>query len=330
MKRYLLLLSLFLVIHVSLAQETASEDGRIRPIKVDLPIEFPRDSIKAELDELVQPVLPVGEVTVQNDVIKTRFDRHESLKLTIPEAAQDDMKKDWSKYLKKNADGKMKTDGNKVNVQEVELPGISGGAFDAELQFESNPEATFIWLAMERDSAMITSSSPSFSEAGEELRSRGVAIYQGIVQKEVETEEKVLRKMNSEYDVLVRDSDKMHKKIDDMNARIVNDNNELDINTQNIADAEDYVDKRRDIVDNASEDQLKDAEKELKKAEKDLQSYIKQEQKLKQNLERYVKTIRENKEGIITNLSMQKDKLMSIKKQELLLDAYKEKLAQIE
>jgi hypothetical protein len=225
----------------------------------------------------------------------------------------------------------MKSEGNTVRIQEVELPGISGGMFDAELQFESNPEASFIWLAMERDSSMVTPSSDpeTFSTASEELRTRGVVIYQEIVQKEVDTEEKVLRKMNSEYDILVRDSDKMHKKIDNMNASIVNDNNELDINTQNIADAENYVEKRREIVENASADELKNAEKELKKAEKDLKSYIKNEAKLNQNLKKYLDTIRENEQGIIQNLSMQKEKQISIKKQELLLDAYKEKLAQI-
>jgi hypothetical protein len=89
------------------------------------------------------------------------------------------------------------------------------------------------------------------------------------------------------------------------------------------------VEKRREIVENASADELKNAEKELKKAEKDLKSYMKNEAKLNQNLKKYLDIIRENEQGIIQNLSMQKEKQISIKKQELLLDAYKEKLAQI-
>ncbi len=315
------------------AQKSDTVDGpKIMPILSEQPVIYDRGQIADQLDALEQPVLNVGKVEVQQDYISTRFERHESRKLIIPEADIDEVRKYWSRYLKKNGDGKVRTDGNSLSIDGVMIEAVAAEPFDVEIQIEGTPEVVHIWMALERDSVALTSDGDPqlFSALESFMRSEGIEIYRSVVQDEIDREEKVLKDLNNDMESLIKDNEKMHKKITDNNLKIEDNNRKLETNKIERRNAVQRVSERKDILLNArNSEEEKDAKKALRSAEKEGKQLDKDRSKMYDQLVEYQREIQENEQLITENLNDQRDLLLSIRKQELLLEAYKTKLGSI-
>ncbi|MEJ2005018.1 MAG: hypothetical protein P8X57_08675, partial [Cyclobacteriaceae bacterium] len=195
------------------AQESDSSAApRSKPIMSEQPVIFDRSSIAGELEALQQPVIPAGEVVVEKDRIETRFNDHEARKLFIPEVEIDDVKRYWTRILRKNGESKVRTDGNRMTVSGLLLEDISATPFEAEVQYEQLPEGVNVWIALEQDSVALTSrDEPSLFSALEGfLLNEGKVIYRDFINEEISAEEKVLQDMERDYDRLIRDNERFH------------------------------------------------------------------------------------------------------------------------
>ncbi|MCA6078141.1 hypothetical protein [Fulvivirga sedimenti] len=333
MKKLMLLPIITLLSFTLYAQKSDSVDGpKIVPILSEQPVIYDRAQIQDQLDAMEQPVLAVGAVEVQQDYISTRFDRHEARKLIIPEVGLDQVRKYWSRSLKKSGDGKLRTDGNRLTIDQVVIESVAADPFDVEVQIEETPDLVNLWMALERDSVALSSNDEPqlFTALESYLRNEGLEIYRSKVQDEIDREEKVLRDLNNDLESLIKDNEKMHKKITDNNLKIEDNNRKLETNKIERRNSVERISERKDILLNArTSEEEKDAKKALKTAEKEGKQLDKDRNKMYDQLVDYQKEIQENEQLISQNLNDQRDMLLSIKKQELLVEAYKTKLASI-
>jgi len=315
------------------AQGSDSTEGpRIMPIMSEQPVVFDRSSIQADLDALEQPVISPREVIVAKDHIDTRFNNQEARKLTIPEVEIDDVKRHISRLLRKGGDGRLRTDGNSMTISGLLVEEISADPFDTEVRVEQVSDGVNLWMTMERDSVALTSADASseFKALEGFLTYQGKDLYREHIEEEVKREEKALGDLQNQYDRLVRDNEKLHKRITDNNIRIEDANREI----ESLREQRGYSTERAhgfkdDLLRAQDSEEKKSLKKALRDAEREISKIDKDRNKLYDRLVGYQKEIQENEQLISQNLIEQKEMLIAIKKQELLSEAYKKKMEEV-
>jgi hypothetical protein len=328
------LVSLILISLLSfpvLAQVDSTE-LRKPPVLSDLAIIYDRNLLTDEMNSMEKPVFEALPVQVSVEEISTRFNGHPAIKLSIPEVTLDDLQKSWTKYLRKAGDGKLQKEGNTLVIQDVVFEDASSEMFDVEMQFKQEEDKAVTWLAMEADSTMITPETHAklFSSMEAFMLEKGKEAYRDKVNADLDQDRKDQDSMQKELNGLVKDSEKLHKKITDNNIAINQMNNEIDQNEIEIKLAtEDAMKKKAAISAAYDKDSEKEAKKNHKDAEKDKKKLRKDREKMFQNIVDYKREIAEAEQAIGKNLEDQKNLLLKIHAQTLRIEAMKDKVAKI-
>lgn len=317
----------------NVSAQVDSLEIRKPPVLSDLPIIYDRNQLSAELAAIKKPVLTPSPVEVKLVSMPTRLGDSPALEMVIPETSLENVKRTWQRYLKREGDGKLQREGNTMYMEDVLIEEVSADYFNAEMLFDQDSSGTVVRLAMEKDSVIMNpEEDKAFFDAMEDLLLlRGKEAYREKVEDDLEEERKALDDMEKELSKLVKDSEKSHKNITDNNIQINQTNMEIDQNEIELrAITEELVRKRSEV--SAARD--KDAKKAAKKAENNSEKVQKKLQKDREKMFQGIidnkREIAESEQGISKNLEEQRNLLLEMHQQALLIEALKDKMEGIQ
>ncbi len=318
------------------AKVTAQVDSleiRKPPVLSDLPIIYDRNQLSDELAAMKKPILKPSPVVVSTVEMETRLGNAPALQMVIPETSIDNVKRTWQRYLRKEGDGKLQRDGNTLFMEDVMVEEISSEFFNAEMRFDQDSSGTVVKIAMEKDSVIMNPQDDKvFFDAMEDLLvKRGKEAYRDKVEEDLNTERDVLDGMEKELSNLVKDNEKSHKNITDNNIEINQTNMEIDQNEIELrAITQELVQKRSAVSSARDKDSKKAAKKAENSTEKTQKRLQKDREKMFQGIIDSKREIAESEQDISRNLEEQRNLLLKMHQQTLLIEAIKDKMEAIQ
>jgi len=308
------------------------KEAKKQEVLSDKSISLDRAELQKELDQIVQPVFRPGKIEVLSSSVSTSEGSKEAIKLAIPEADMDRVKKDWLKTLKRASKDDVKEKGNALSVSNASLKSISNEPLGVELSFDEIQGTVYMSTVLYKDSALVTKNEypQLYTSTKSYLKEYGTENYQSKVKNDIREEEKVLKDLKKELDKLIKKNEKEHKEISDNQLLIDGAEDELKLNDGERKQALDNIQTKRNNVRKAKDkDAIKAAKKEVKVAQNEKKSLEKKRQKTYRSIVSYKSDIERANQAIDLNLQRQKEQTLSIYKQELKIKALEEKLAQI-
>lgn len=330
--RVLVLVPLMLLVIFPAGAQTDSLEIRKAPVLSNLPIIFDRGEISQELNAIEQPVFTALPVEVSQVDVTSRAGDQRALQLRIPEVSLDDIDRSWARFIRKEGDGKLERDGNRLFMEDLQIDEVSSKYFNAEFWMDQDSNHAVITMAMMTDSTTINPDTDRdlFNAMEDLLAKRGRETYREKVENDLDEERKKLNDMEKQLNNLVKDSEKSHKRISDNNIAINQANMDIDRNAGELKATGEELGRNRSAVSSArdkeSKKEAKKQENQTEKAQKKLQ---KEREKLFQGIIDAKREIEESEQDIRKNLEDQRQLLLDMHRQTLVIEAMKTKLESI-
>ncbi len=327
-------LPLFLLILISLPSlgQTDSTELRKPPVLSNLPIIYDRNEVAEQLAAMEKPPLQAMPVTVEMTEADSRFGNQPALRLSVPEVNLENMERSWSRFLRKEGDGKLQREGNSLFMEDIQIEQVSQDHFDAELKFDQDSLGVITDVIISADSVTFNpETDKGIYQAMEDLLiESGKEAYREKVSDDLARERNLLDDMEREMNKLVKDNEKSHKQISDNNIAINQANIEIDQNEIELKNSSQELVRNRSAVSSAADkDARKEAKKTQNRTEKTRKKLQKDREKLFQGIIDAKREIAESEQSIVKNLEDQKDLMIRMHRQTLVIEAMREKLESI-
>jgi predicted nucleic acid-binding Zn-ribbon protein len=180
----------------------------------------------------------------------------------------------WQKFLKSDAQGDVNRTDNDLNTKNFPFKAISVQSVNVYMHFEDMEDGTRSYIAFEDSvNGFIAISNPDYGIAiKKKIYEETHEVYVVSVQERIKNEKSHLADLESEYNKLIKEKDKLNKKILDAEQQIQKTNNDIEINEGVLSELTTEVSDKRSTLNSMSasapEEARKQAEKNLSGAEK--------------------------------------------------------------
>lgn len=301
---------------------------KIKPMKISKPAAMA--VMMALMATITLQAYSQAEIKAGHVKMTMSMGEQPGFQVIIPQAVQDDVKREWIKYVQSGTKSKAVELGSEISISGAMVKEASPNPVDVYAIIEmadSNVSVTAFFVI---DSAMYDpeKGGSTMTLAMEDyMEVFGVSQYEAAVENELKMEENKLKDLEKQLSDLEKNEEKMEKSIKDEEEKISRAEEEIKILEASKAQQLTVIEEKRVAASTIIEKETKkEAEKEIKALEKEREKSDKSLSKEKENIDDAKRKIEDYEKAIEEGQEQQEELKGMIEAQEEVVQQVEEKL----
>lgn len=172
---------------------------------------------------------------------------YNALTIQLPEGSEKDAPKEWMQFIKKYGKAKKDRKTEEYFVDDAKITGLSNNSVDIYTKFEGSTMT--VWFDLGGAYLSSTEHADSYAMGEQILMDFGLELKVLLVEEEIATEEKNLKKIEADFQKLEKEKATLEKNIEDWKAKIAQAEADIEQNVKDQAAKTTEIEQQKTVID---------------------------------------------------------------------------------